>query len=373
MSEKNNYNLINLDGYKLYKKNVETKLSKHGGLLTYIKNTIKVKSFEILKNNKSFEGLLSHLVFDDNKHISILNVYRPPRNNNVNFEEFFSEYIPKVVNILDSQKELIITGDFNINLLNNNNNTLEYFDHMTDLQLLPFITFPSRFESNSASLIDHIFCKFSLNAQTSNAGILLSNISDHCPVFLSFNISTCLNPHQPKYTKISGFTKDSEISFINDVKKISFDSIINDDPNCDPNINFNILHDILQDIRINNCPEKTVKFKKHKHKLTDWITTGILNSIRIRDKLYKKIKKLSWNNPSRLVLNNYLKQYNIILKSAINQTKCVYYENIFNKFNNNIKKTWETIRSIITNKANKNILPNFIKDENNICVTDQKK
>ena len=40
-------------------------------------------------------------------------------------------------------------------------------------------------------------------------------------------------------------------------------------------------------------PEKRVKFNKHKHKLYDWITSGILKSIEFRDNLYWCLSKLS--------------------------------------------------------------------------------
>ena len=242
---------------------------------------------------------------------------------------------------------------------------------MSDLQLLPFITFPTRFETNSATLIDHIFCKYSANALNSKAGILLSNMSDHCPVFLSFDTLNSPKPHQPKYTKTSGFTKDSEMRFKSELEKIDFDNLLIDDPHDDPNNNYNVLNSTLQNLKSKICPDKNMRFNKYKHKLNSWITSGILNSIQIRDKLYKKIKKLSSDNPLYSNLNANLKQYNMILKIAINNAKYTYYQNMFNKFNGNIKKTWETIKSIINNNTDKNILPNFIINKDNICVTDK--
>ena len=35
-------------------------------------------------------------------------------------------------------------------------------------------------------------------------------------------------------------------------------------------------------------PFTRVKFDKHRHKKEKWITTGIIKSIKYRDKLYKK-------------------------------------------------------------------------------------
>ena len=37
-------------------------------------------------------------------------------------------------------------------------------------------------------------------------------------------------------------------------------------------------------------PLKTVKFDKYRHNKETWITSGILKSIRYKDKLYKQLK-----------------------------------------------------------------------------------
>ena len=56
---------------------------------------------------------------------------------------------------------------------------------------------------------------------------------------------------------------------------------------CDPNINYKRFEEIILNAL------KTVKFKKHKHKLSQWMTNGISNSIKCRDKMFFKLKALS--------------------------------------------------------------------------------
>ena len=101
------------------------------------------------------------------------------------------------------------------------------------------------------------------------------------------------------------------------------------------------------------------------------LTAGILRSIRIRDMLYKKVKNTSINSPSYEVLKTTLKQYNMILKIIINNAKYCYFQKLFNNHNNNIKKTWDNIRLIINNSPKNNILPKFVINDNNICVTNK--
>ena len=67
---------------------------------------------------------------------------------------------------------------------------------------------------------------------------------------------------------------------------------------------------------MNKCmPTKTIKFNKHKHKKTLWITRGIVKSIKYRDQLYQKIKKTDQNSVEHQIIALNLKTYNKILKN----------------------------------------------------------
>ena len=52
---------------------------------------------------------------------------------------------------------------------------------------------------------------------------------------------------------------------------------------CDPNENYQHFEEIILNAKAKHLATKTVKFKKHKHKLSQWMTNGILNSIKYRD------------------------------------------------------------------------------------------
>ena len=69
-------------------------------------------------------------------------------------------------------------------------------------------------------------------------------------------------------------------------------SHINVDIRADPNENYNILSNILTTTLDKCIPCKKVRYNKYKHKNSQWITSGILKSIRFRDRLYQKVKKL---------------------------------------------------------------------------------
>ena len=125
-------------------------------------------------------------------------------------------------------------------------------------------------------------------------------------------------------------------------------SHINVDIRADPNENYNILSNILT---LDKCiPCKKVRYNKYEHKNSQWITSGILKSIRFRDRLYQKVKKTSHDSNKFRVLKENLKVYNQVLKKAIRQIKFNYYSNTFEKYKNNTKKTWETINNITGKK-----------------------
>ena len=86
-------------------------------------------------------------------------------------------------------------GNFNINLMNEerHNPTSEFINLMTSYSLYPRITKPTRITSKSATLIDNIYTN---SHAKQNGGILLADISDHLPIFIS------INPNRTKYYKI---------------------------------------------------------------------------------------------------------------------------------------------------------------------------
>ena len=114
---------------------------------------------------------------------------------------------------------------------------------------------------------------------------------------------------------------------------------INTNPYSHPNVNYNILLSVLEESKQKHISAKIVKFHKHKHKKTGWITKGILKSIKYRDSLYKKIKISQIGTVEYNTNKINLRTYNKILKS-IRIAKINYYSSCFNKYKNDIKKTW---------------------------------
>ena len=80
----------------------------------------------------------------------------------------------------------LIMGDFNLNLINfqHHQTTGEFLDGLYSNMFIPLITRPSRITCHTATLIDNVF--FNDFFDRSRSGLLISDISDHLPIFFLF-------------------------------------------------------------------------------------------------------------------------------------------------------------------------------------------
>ena len=98
---------------------------------------------------------------------------------------------------LQENSNCIITGDTNINLSKIYERTKfeEYFDIFITNGLFPKITLPIRYNlnRNTATLIDHLFCKFIDGENSVSSGRLIRIISDHLPYFAYLDLERKTN------------------------------------------------------------------------------------------------------------------------------------------------------------------------------------
>ena len=67
--------------------------------------------------------------------------------------------LPLLEKLSNKNRQILIIGDFNINLLNyDNKNTANFLDTMFSYSSLPLINTPTRLTGHSKTLIDNIFC-----------------------------------------------------------------------------------------------------------------------------------------------------------------------------------------------------------------------
>ena len=105
----------------------------------------------------------------------------------------FINSIQNILSTINQSKiyDLMLCGDFNIDHLNKDcNNSTSFLNTMYSLSLLPIISKPTRIIDNSAILIDNFFINEPCNLES---GILISDISDHFPIFFNHKNFFCTN------------------------------------------------------------------------------------------------------------------------------------------------------------------------------------
>ena len=354
--------MYKLPGYKTFA--LGASCSSKGGLFCYVADSINACTRLTIDSSDIWEGIFIDLDFDTTSLI-LGNVYRPPRsnNNNQSIERFVTEFKPVLENISKANKNIVLSGDFNIDLLKlkEREKYSEFFDIMLSMGFLPKITFPTRFAKKSASLIDQIFIKsrdFMLN-QNSKSGILHSSLSDHYAAFTSLSFK------QPsKAARWVTIHKQDDLSlmkFSEAIKESNLLTKINHDIFEDPNSTYEILQSTISSAKNEFLPSKRVRFNKYKHKKNKWITTAIIKSIHVRDKLYHKFKTTRKTDVNYSSHKKKFDDYSKLLNKLIKDAKTTYYNNEFEKYQNDIRKCWQTINCILNRDRNSNNFPSYIK------------
>ena len=342
LSAEHDVSCLQINGYKLiYKPKLA---SQHGGVAYYISDALKFQILPLVINDELCDSLFIEIIGSNLGNqgcgkVILGNVYRPPRENINNYASF-TESMEETLQTLQNYPNVMILGDFNIDLLkiNEKEHVNAFFYSMISSGYFPKLTLPTRITSNSRTLIDNCFVKSLADLSDITSGILHQNISDHQPYFISLN-KIMLPQSKHTFVKVATHTSIAFAALKEELSHLCSIDKFKQDLHDDPNLNYNTLNDILTTSIKKHFPTKLVKYQKHKHKKSKWITTGIINSIKFRDKLYKRLRNTPITDELYETLKTNLHTYNRILKKMIRDAKTSYYHSIFNKHKNDIKKT----------------------------------
>ena len=211
------------------------------------------------------------------KNVIVGVLYRPPGNDIRTFNDKLESTLQK---LRRENKISYILGDFNINLLNNDYHqpTGEFFDLMSSNSFLPLITRPSRVTANSATLIDNIFTNHIDKSLQSSEGILVTDITDHYPVFY-INRQIATNESEI-YIERRLYNERNKQTFLGALQEIDWGEIYNitGTQSC-----FDIFHGNLIAL-LNKCfPKVRIKMKYNNRK--PWLSDALRNSIKFKNKL----------------------------------------------------------------------------------------
>lgn len=361
LSDASDAALLQLENYNFISRGKSC--SAHGGVAIYLHEMFEYKILPFHSTANIWDGIFIEIYErsiqnNNRKKLVIGNIYRPPRNNVENYTTF-TEEINEIASLLERNRcEVIIVGDFNLDLLKMhiNEHIKYFFESMLSNSYIPKITFPTRLTNNSGTLIDNIYVKLSYGFSETTAGILWNNISDHQPCFVTLDYMF-KSTDKSRYVKVYPNKPDLMYSFKQEIANSCILSNFTNDYNTNPNNNYEILNENIKSALQQHLSIRIVKFNKHKHKKSSWISNGIIRSIKYRDRLYADLMKLDPSDESYNIKKTNLKLYNRILKQNIRVAKKMYFHSCFENFKDDIKKTWATINSLLNRARTKSDFP----------------
>ena len=349
------YTDISLNGYNYESTPTE---SSAGGVLLYLSSDINYKCRNDLNiyKSKELESIFVETLFSNSENYIIGCIYKHP---NMPISEYNESYLSPLLDKLSKEKkEIIILGDFNIDLLNyeKNHDIQENLNLLYSNSYLPYITLPTRLSNTTKTLIDNIFYKGNKQPISGNLTI---DISDHLAQVLfleSKNVSSFNRSNSEK--KYRDFQNLDNEKFILDMFEIDWETELKLTNN-DVNFSFDRFLDILNCTLDKHAPYKTLSKSRLKTFAKPWITQGILKSIKIKNLLYKKLCKCK-SPENKAKINQKFKQYRNLIKTLTRRSKNNYFYQYFNSHKKNLRKTWQGIKNIINLNSANSTLPSCI-------------
>ena len=277
-----------------------------GGVLIYVREGIsyKLRKDLLMYKPKELESIFLEVINKKGPNDIIGNVYRHP---SMNVKEFNENYLPTFLErVSKGSKKIYISGDFNFDMLNigKHSETADFFDSMMNNFLLPSINKPTKINSLSNTLIDNIFTN-DIHPD-SISGNLTVNFSDgHLPSFLFTPKSSPASIPKQHNLMVRNMNNLDENALLADCD-LDWDTILDINRQDVDYSTENMLKSITEVVD-RHAPLRRKTVSEIKQSFKPWITNGILQKIKLKDKLYKKYTK-SKNEVTRSIhLTNYKK------------------------------------------------------------------
>lgn len=270
---------FDLEGYEFMNINRNNKAG--GGVAFYVDKSINVKIIENMTNvvDNLFECITIEISNEKKKNIIASCIYRAPGTDIDTFKDWMEKMYSKITN-----KTVFVCGDFNIDILNphNNKSTDEFVNTMYSMSLFPKITRPTRITTNSATLIDNIYSNEMENKLKS--GILINDITDHLPVFISYDYNYRKKDRE-KYKKFKRIRTNETINkFKAELLEYNWEVLYSEN---DVNKAYELFLNVFQD-SYNKCCPIYEYIEKKRYSNCPWLTKGLQNACKKKNYLYKE-------------------------------------------------------------------------------------
>lgn len=335
---------FNIDSYDVFYNN--SARNRCDGCVVYVKTSL----YPICSIIKTAHTNFLRLQLQKNgTQIGILATYNPP-------SIIVRDFLDDLHCALNSFKKLnleIFSGDTNIDILKQNVITNDYLNTLSAHGYTQKIDKATRINQDSKTCIDHIFTACGDTDFNDRSFILAEGISDHSSIILNIEFKDCtLETESKSYiTKRIRYDKLKQLLLSEE-----WEDIYNSDNanHCSSKFVMRLTQFIEQSTEIMH-----IHNEKHKSKLKPWITMGIINSIRTRNKL----RFMSLQYPSNITaLNNY-RTYRNLLNKIIYKTKTHYYNSLITNAQHNTRNIWQAIKKATNVKSSASQIGSIKKND----------
>ena len=244
----------------------------------FIKNNLKYSNINIFNLElQNCEDIWIELTLATNKKLIVGSIYRHP---SYNIKDFQTKFAKTIEHLNRLNKNFIIGGDFNIDLLDNSSVTQNFKNEIYSQGSWQSVKNATRIpEKNKKSLLDHVYSNMSSREILTET--ILYDISDHLPNITFINTHISIKPPNHK-------------SFVRNLKHFKTEKFLSDlktrlscIPKLSANSKWNYFEKTFQSILDKHAPMRLQTRKEVKRKFKPWITRGIINSLKTKYKLHK--------------------------------------------------------------------------------------
>ena len=341
------YSEIKEFGFKIAK--LERKQKSGGGLAVLSNNQTcqKLSSYYNYKKN-GFDNIVCTITINNTKY-NIINIYRPPAESKAQFLKDFDDFLSCV---MEKEGTFIISGDFNINLIQNDSITKIFQSILVKYDLTQLVKTSTR----KSSLLDYIIISSSCSIEASIMSNELSVFtSDHKPLLLKLLTTS------PK-AKINDFIEIEQRNFkqleLESFKtKLLDSSLLNKElrTSINPESFVKLYDKTVYSILDELCPKKIKRVSIDKSK--KWYNKHLREMKRKKRRAERAFLK-SPTSSRRKEFKKQKNKYNKLLK----QTRTNFFSDKLNQFQHDPKNLHRVLGELMGNKPQK-IFPTKLSEE----------
>jgi hypothetical protein len=317
-----------------------------GGVGIWIKNDI---DYEEIKEKNEVGIHEANTVRLTKLNIMITNIYRPP-GDQTKFFEYLEDNLTKKEETKKPREDVIITGDFNIDLSQHTRQANILLSTTLEHDLTQRVTTHTRVTDKTKTLIDHVYIKTKGHWQTD---VITTDIADHLATLTTRSNNKVKKP-KTKITKrwFTPLAYEQLQTLLGAENWSPMNTMDTDDA-------AHYLQEKIQEHSDTVAPIQTkdIKIKK----INQWTTKGIKISIKTCEKLYKSYIKKRNNNLIATIEKHKHKEYKRILKKVTNKAKNRYYEEIIKEAGTDSRKVWGCLNEIVDRKQLRHKIPSTFK------------